>query len=89
MTAWNDHHYTRAQDFARLLADALATARTSVAATDPDLTAAPFVRPPLPSAPPLPAPAAAPATAPAPVAPAAAAPGPSASSVFKKIPWKK
>ena len=90
MTAWNDHHYARAQEFARLLADALSSAKApALSPTEPDVTSAPFVRPPLPAsaAASAPAPAAGPATAPAPST--AAAPGPSASSVFKKIPWKK
>jgi hypothetical protein len=73
MTAWTDHHYTRAQEFTRLLAEALAAAKAPEATPTLELTTAPFMRAP---------------AAPAP-APAAPAPGPSASSVFKKIPWKK
>ena len=76
MSAWNDTHYTRAQEFTRLLADALATA-------------APPVRP-APLAPPNPTLVAPPAFAPSPVSPALPSPaGATAANVFKKIPWKK
>lgn len=95
MPTWNDHHYARAQEFTRLLAEALSAAKSpeSLSASAPalELTTAPFLRPaPLTAAPPSPTAAPPPATPPpsAPPAPAPAA-GPSASSVFKKIPWKK
>jgi hypothetical protein len=99
MPTWNDHHYARAQEFTRLLAEALAAAKSPQSAAAPalELTGAPFLRTaptptaPVPAAPPAPAhtTAATPAAPapPAPVAPPTA--GHTAASVFKKIPWKK
>ena len=90
MTTWNETHYARAQEFTRLLSDALAAAGAAAPASPAmERTAPPFPRPIVPSAPPpaAPVPKAAEPTPPPP-SPAPVA-GPSAASVFKKIPWKK
>lgn len=90
MTTWNETHYARAQEFTRLLSDALAVAQSAAPATAAiERTAPPFARPIVPPAPPPAAPVP-PAAAPTPPPPSPApAAGPSAASVFKKIPWKK
>ena len=77
MPSWNELHYTRAEEFLRLLGKA-------VSGDGRGRSTAPFA-PAAASAPP-PAPAAKPATPAAPLAPPA---GPTAGAVFKKIPWKK
>jgi hypothetical protein len=73
MTSWNEAHYERAQEFLRLIADAIPTARPGEAAAAlpaiPAQAAAPTPPPPAP----IPLPTVA----------------PTAASVFKKIPWKK
>lgn len=89
MPAWNELHYSRAQEFVRLIADALTASTTNPAPAAPPgkaLAGALFR-----SASPAPgSPVHAPAAAKAPAAqPAASAPGPTAASVFNKIPWKK
>lgn len=85
MSAWNESHYARAQEFVRLIADAL-TAGISppppAAAPGKALAGALFRS----ASPGAAANAAAPAAA---KPPAAGAPGPTAASVFNKIPWKK
>jgi hypothetical protein len=86
MSAWNELHFSRAQEFARLIADAI-TGQASAPPTQP-VPAASIL--PHPSQVPVPAPRAIPAAAPAPAAPTPApAAKPTAASVFNKIPWKK
>lgn len=87
MPSWNETHYARAQEFTRLLVDALAA------------VPAPSVRSAPPAAAPAPAPApvatppssAEPLLAAIDLTPAVPPPAPPATgaNLFKKIPWKK
>lgn len=86
MPAWNELHYSRAQEFARVIADAI-TGQASAPAIQPAPAAS--IAPPRSQVPAV-APRAIPPAAPAPVAPTPApAAKPTAASVFNKIPWKK
>lgn len=89
MSAWNELHYSRAQEFARIVADlASGHAELPPAPVRPVPTAAEAPTRPVTAA--SRAPAAIPTPAPTP-APASATPTakPTAASVFNKIPWKK
>jgi hypothetical protein len=83
MSAWNELHYSRAQEFARILAEIASGQPGAPTATVPLATPTPV---PLPT--PLPRPASPPA-APPPAEPATPPAKPTAASVFNKIPWKK
>jgi hypothetical protein len=74
MASWNELHYQRAQEFARLIGE-LASGATPSAGVMPPLPAA---SPPAPARPVPPAPGSVPAAAP-----------PTAGSLFNKMPWKK
>jgi hypothetical protein len=86
MPSWNDFHYARATEFARLIADATATGRPQASPPTPasppakEATAAPTPKQP---APPAVTPVATPAV------PASPPAGPTAGSLFNKMPWKK
>ena len=85
MSSWNELHYARAQEFVRLIADALTVTTPNPAAghAPSKALAGALFRSAAP-APSLPAPGPA-----APKSPAATTPSPTAASVFNKIPWKK
>ncbi len=83
MTAWNEIHYARAQEFTRLLSAALADA------TPVTLSPAAMSVLPAPSAV-APAPTPAPPAEPLPTSTAAPSAAPTTgANLFKKIPWKK
>ncbi len=85
MSAWNELHYSRAQEFARIVADlASGHAELPPAPVRPVPTTAEAPTPPVTAVPR--AAAAIPAPAPTPATPTAK---PTAASVFNKIPWKK
>ncbi|MBI4622311.1 MAG: hypothetical protein HY736_03690 [Verrucomicrobia bacterium] len=89
MSSWNELHYARAQEFVRLVADALvaSTAAPAPAPAPGKALAGALFRTASPA---LASPAQAPVAPAGTAVPAAAvAAGPTAAAVFNKIPWKK
>jgi hypothetical protein len=76
MPSWNELHYRRAQEFARVIGELAVSAGPPVAAPASSAT------PPAPVAPVAPA-------APAAIPPTTPASSPTAGSLFNKMPWKK